>query len=182
MANGGSDAPEVAVEDVTAMLKAGDTEVCGIASIQQDALAIASPEYKDYIAASGDPITVDLASATDVNRDIHEISCSARATFNYAAYEGVSQTTADLRWKLRPAAGGGQIVETQSNPLISAHANAERRAAQRAADREQSELMAEERRKERENGLAQDSELDGNLARTMQGDEDALNAAFNNSM
>lgn len=70
--------------DIVALLKSGDPAVCAMPEVQELALNIAEPNYEKFKADGGQAISFQAISATAVNKDIHEVACSA----NMMAYSG----------------------------------------------------------------------------------------------
>lgn len=100
--------------DIVALLNSGDPTVCAVPEVQELALNIAEPEYEKFKAEGGEPISFQAISATDVNKDINEVTCSA----NLMAYagdllQGVEIRSAPINYKIRPAldVNGTYLVE-----------------------------------------------------------------------
>ena len=87
-------------ENVSAMLVNNDPEACAAKDAINTALGAANQQYADYVKRGGEPLTVDTISATEIKKDIHEITCSAIAHYRMG---GVSQLQSQpFEYKLRP--------------------------------------------------------------------------------
>jgi hypothetical protein len=130
---------------VTAMLKSNDPSVCGVGEVQTTALNAAANDYQDFINKGGKPIKFTVVSATDMNKDIHEVTCSAELDSDhpFKSIDNGNRMGA-ITYKVRPALDGENqyIVETLGDNvagLILLHITANTKndpAAQTAANSE----------------------------------------------
>lgn len=101
-------------QDVQALIKADDPTACASPDAIRTALAAADAEYGKAVANGMPAIRADAVSATGVNKDIHEITCSATGHVK----SGESEQSFSMVYTLRPALdqGGGYIAEIEASP------------------------------------------------------------------
>ncbi|RYD84202.1 MAG: hypothetical protein EOP84_06160, partial [Verrucomicrobiaceae bacterium] len=94
--------------DVAAMVKADDPAACANPLAITTALAAAHRPYRDAVDKGMPAVRFDTISATGVDKQIHEITCSATAHVEVPLEQSFS-----IKYKLRPSldAGGGFVAE-----------------------------------------------------------------------
>ena len=94
-------------------LRAGDATICADKDVQQTLLSVIAGEetFKKFADKGGSVPPFTVVSATGMNKDIAEVTCSGKAKVG-------DELDAPLEWKVRPAldAGGGFIVESLPTP------------------------------------------------------------------
>ena len=109
---GSAPAPTGATENVATLLLKDDPAACAIAEAVDAAIASANRQYVDYLQNGGAKIRTDTISATNIQTDIHEITCSA-VIHNRIADRDDEQSR-PFAFKLRPTLGkeaGGFVAE-----------------------------------------------------------------------
>jgi hypothetical protein len=110
--------PQNAHEDVQSLITANDPRACAAPDAIQTALSAVDPKYGQALAEGMPEIRADAVSATGIDKDIHEITCSATGHAHSNAKDDV---TFPMIYKLRPALdqGGGFVAEMDSAPAVS---------------------------------------------------------------
>lgn len=95
---------------ISSLLRNNDPSVCAEKAAIQTALGAANSDYSSYLQNGGDELRVDATSATEIKKDIHEITCSSTIHYKPLDNQELSQT---FRFKLRPNLGesGGFVAE-----------------------------------------------------------------------
>lgn len=92
-------------ERISSLLMDNDPSVCAEDTAIQTALSTANGDYSSYLQNGGDKIRVDAISATEIKKDIHEITCSSTIHYKPTDNQELSQS---FRYKLRPNLGEGR--------------------------------------------------------------------------
>lgn len=90
--------------DVATLLERNDPAACANQTAIDTALAVAHRDYTSYIENGGQRLRVDTVSATAVDKDIHEITCSSMIHYRMTNDDEFSLP---FRFKLRPMLGNG---------------------------------------------------------------------------
>lgn len=110
---------EPSQDNVKKMLEANDPMVCASADVQRTVLNVYAAGYEDYIAAGGNPLVFEMVNSTGLNKDIHEVSCSASVLFppmDFDIYGSVPALAVSVDFKVSPSLGsdGDFIVNATS--------------------------------------------------------------------
>lgn len=99
-------------------IAADDPKACAAVDAIRTALNAANQEYGQALSNGMTEIRVDTVSATGINKDIHEISCSATGYAKFPFVDG--EGSFPIIYKLRPSLdqGGGFVAEIAANPLV----------------------------------------------------------------
>jgi hypothetical protein len=120
--NGNNGQVQVNVHD---LIMADDMQACVVPEAIVTALSAADGTYALLLSKGMPAIRVDTVSATELNKDVHELTCSATAHF-HAPLDN-SEHEQDLVYKLRPALdpNGGYVAEISAvgpvKVMIGAH-------------------------------------------------------------
>jgi hypothetical protein len=108
----------VSPTSVAQKIAADDPTSCASPEAQSLILEIADPDYKAYLQEGGKPAKVDTTSVIAINKDIHEITCSAVLHVPSVINP---DGKANLVFKLRPALdeGGGFIGELSDRIAVA---------------------------------------------------------------
>ena len=99
------------------LIVANDPTACASPEAISTVFSIVSSGYGQAMMNGMPPISVRAISATGVNNDIHEISCSARG-HSRSPYSDVEQSFA-LYYKLRPALDQeGFVADVLATPIV----------------------------------------------------------------
>lgn len=90
--------------DVASLLERDDPAACANQTAIDTALAAANRDYTSYLENGGQRLGVDTISATAVDKDIHEITCSSVIHYRMTSDKEFSLP---FRFKLRPMLGDG---------------------------------------------------------------------------
>lgn len=104
--------------DLPALIAADDPTACASPEAIATALNAADQEYGNAVAKGMPAIRTDTVSATGINKDIHEITCSANGHARSAFSE--NEQSFPMVYKLRPALdqGGGFVAEIAAIPQV----------------------------------------------------------------
>lgn len=107
--------------DVAALIGANNPKACANEAAIHAALGAAHGNYEAYLSAGGPQIIVDTISAREIDKSVHEITCSGILNYNV----GDTDQTAQIIYKLRPSLGegGGFIAETKRTNAVQAAMN-----------------------------------------------------------
>jgi hypothetical protein len=118
---------KIDASSISDLLLADDPKVCAESDVVRIAFNAADSRYSNAIASKMPPIRVDTVSATAINKDIHEVTCSANA---YAKSRfGVNEFIFPIIYRVRPSLdkGGTFVSEILGAPLtknrITEHLN-----------------------------------------------------------
>ena len=92
------------VRDVASLLEKNDPAACANPTAIDTALAATHRDYTSYIQNGGKRLGVDTISATAVDKDIHEITCSSMIHYRMT---NDKEFSLPFRFKLRPMLGNG---------------------------------------------------------------------------
>lgn len=90
--------------DVTSLLERNDPAACANQTAIDTAFAAANRDYTSYLENGGQRLGVDTISATAIDKDIHEITCSSMIHYRMTSDKEFS---VPFRFKLRPMLGEG---------------------------------------------------------------------------
>lgn len=93
-------APEPVV-DVPALLAKDDPKACVAPDVIRTAINVANDQYQQALAEGVPEIRVDTVKATSIDKNIHEVSCSANAYYN-SPYTG-DERQLQLIYKVSPS-------------------------------------------------------------------------------
>lgn len=113
------------VNEASSLLLKDDVSACANEAAVQAALGAANPEYITYLQGGGEGVQVDTISATAVNNETHEISCSSTIHYNHTDVTGQEKKMREnFNYKLRPALDGdpgGVIAMAKSSSALILH-------------------------------------------------------------
>lgn len=104
---------------VKQMLQANDAMVCASSDVQRAALNAIDGRYEKFIVEGGEPLVFQSVTSTGIDKDIHEVSCSALVRFPQmlVGTESISEVEVPLVYKVRPSLGGdGEFVVDAASP------------------------------------------------------------------
>lgn len=104
---------------VSSLLMDNDPSACAEDEAIQTALGAANRDYLPYLQNGGEKVRVDTISATEIKKDIHEITCSSVIHYRLTNEKGLSNP---FKFKLRPMVGGegaSFVAEVPSVRMVS---------------------------------------------------------------
>lgn len=102
--------------EVALLIKNDDPSACAREAALDVALGAANHDYQPFLEEGGPRMRVDAISTREINKSIHEITCSGLLHYQVRDLDRTTQIT----YKLRPAldAGGGFISEIMDTPGV----------------------------------------------------------------
>ena len=101
------------IDSTRQMLEADDPKVCADTDVQNTALALVNNEYMTYLEDGGQRLRFEAVSATGIDKDIHQVSCSANVRMQapHVRFDAIRQ----IAYLVRPALDDedGYILEVE---------------------------------------------------------------------
>lgn len=94
-------------KSVKEMLQANDPMVCASSDVQRSALIAIYGGYREFITGGGKPLAFEAVNSIGLNKDIHEVSCSANVSFPPMLLGGASipEVVVPITYAVRPTLG-----------------------------------------------------------------------------
>ena len=99
---------EVNKDSAKDLLLADDTRVCASSDVQRTVLSSFAAGYADLVAGGGAPLVFEAVNSSGINKDIHEVSCSAAIHFPAMEMDivgSVPEMKVSLDYTVRPSLG-----------------------------------------------------------------------------
>jgi len=105
---------EVNQDSAKDLLLENDPRVCASSDVQRAVLSSFAAGYQDLIAGGGAPLAFEAVNSSGINKDIHEISCSAVVHFPAMEMDivgAVPEMKVSVDYTIRPSLGkDGEFV------------------------------------------------------------------------